>query len=312
MKADRRDFLKYFLGSGAALTSLTGRSHPYLNQEETVSLTILHTNDTHSHIDPFPADHPRYPGKGGVRKRKTIIDQIRAEEENLLLLDAGDIFQGTPYFNVYKGELEFKVMSKIKYDAATMGNHDFDIGLDGFLNAYPLANFPFVCSNYDFSDTPLQSKTSPFQIIRKGPLKIGIIGLGVELEGLVSKKLYGNTIYNDPIKVAQETADLLKNELKCNMVIVLSHLGYSYKSKKVSDKILALETSKIDLIIGGHTHTFLEAPELHKNKEGKPVLINQVGWAGINIGRIDFSLFKNDNGDISYHPIVKKNEIISV
>lgn len=292
------------------LKSANGQS-PFA-KNDAIRLTVLHTNDTHSHIDPFPDDHPKYPGMGGVRKRKTIIDQIRGENENVILLDAGDIFQGTPYFNIYRGEIEFRAMSALKYDAATMGNHDFDIGLEGFLNAYPLAEFPFVCSNYDFSNTPLKGKTAPFQIIRKGKLKVGIIGVGVELDGLVASSLYGETQYLDPIQKTQETAEILKNELECNMVIVLSHLGYDYKRNKVSDKVLAASTSNVDLIIGGHTHTFLEEPEIIKNKAGNLVLVNHVGWAGINLGRIDFTFSKNAHGDLSCQPLWEKNQIIRV
>ncbi|NQX84262.1 MAG: metallophosphoesterase, partial [Mycoplasmataceae bacterium] len=157
---DRRKFL-YNIGTGViAATSLSSFGRPMVHDK----VTILHTNDTHSHIDSFPLNHSKYPNKGGVNRRKALVDRIRADEKNVLLLDAGDIFQGTPYFNLYGGELELKVMSAIGYDAATIGNHDFDGGIDGFNKALPLANFPFLCSNYDFSDTVLNNKTSHFKV----------------------------------------------------------------------------------------------------------------------------------------------------
>jgi len=298
---DRRGFL-YSIGSG--VVAATTLSNQTINQKafgksrHLNKITILHTNDTHSHIDAFPLNHKKYANKGGVNRRKTIVDTIRRIEENVLLLDAGDIFQGTPYFNLYGGELELKIMSAIGYDAATIGNHDFDGGIDGFVKALPNAKFPFLCSNYDFSDTVLNGKTQPFKIFRKGHLKIGVFGLGVELDGLVSKEMYKDTQYQDPIKEAQKQADILKNEYRCNLVICLSHLGYYAKQNDMCDTVLAKETSNIDLIIGGHTHTFLDKPEMHKNKTGNAVLINQVGWAGIMLGRIDFYFDNKGNPDL--------------
>jgi len=253
-------------------------------------LTILHTNDTHSHIDPFPAHHAKYPGLGGAARRASMIQAIREQEENVLLFDAGDIFQGTPYFNQFHGVLEMKLMSEMKYDASTMGNHDFDIGLAGFLNAKQSANFPFLVANYDFSNTLLKDKTFPHQIFVKNGIKVGVFGLGVELTGLVSDNRYEETQYLDPLPIANRIASQLKNDEKCDVVICLSHLGYEYKDNKVSDCVLAKETSNIDFIIGGHTHTFLAQPTVLLNKEGENVIVNQVGWAGVNLGRVDFYL----------------------
>ncbi len=259
------------------------------------SVTILHTNDTHSRIDPFPVSHKKYGNKAGVARRKTLIDAIREEENNVLLLDAGDIFQGTPYFNLFGGEIELKLMSEMGYEAATVGNHDFDGGLDGFSKVLPNANFPFICSNYEFGDTPFSGKTKPYQTFQKGDIKVGVFGLGIELDGLVPKTLYGNTQYLDPIDLGQRYATLLRHELKCDLVICLSHLGYFARLNSMCDKVLAEETSNIDLIIGGHTHTFFEEPEMRKNKLGKSVLLNQVGWAGLVLGRIDFYFDKKGN-----------------
>lgn len=267
--------------------------------EERTKLTILHTNDTHSQIDPFPINHPKYPGLGGIERRKKLIDLIRSEERNVLLLDAGDIFQGTPYFNIHGGELELRLMSNLGYDAATMGNHDFDGGIDGFDRVLKHANFPFLCANYNFDNTVLKGKTKPYQIFYKDHLKIGIFGLGVELDGLVSPALFKETSYLDPLQKAQEIATLLKTDEKCNLVICLSHLGYIPRLNKMCDTVLATETSNIDLILGGHTHTFMEKAEIHKNKIGQPVLINQVGFAGLMLGRIDF--YFNKKGAVNLY-----------
>lgn len=288
--SNRRTFIKQsFLGGVSLLgaAALNPLSAAILKKNHT-KITILHTNDVHSHIEPFPSNDPKYPNMGGAAKRAALIDKIRTEEKNVLLLDAGDIFQGTPYFNMYGGELEFKLMSLMKYDAATIGNHDFDNGIEGLNKMLPHANFPFLNVNYDFSNTILNGKIAPYKIIEKDNVKIGIFGVGVELDGLVDKKLYAETHYNNPIIAANNTAEHLKYNEKCHLIICLSHLGYAYKSNKISDNVLAKETKNIDLIIGGHTHTFLEKPTSIKNKAEKITLINQVGWAGLYLGRIDF------------------------
>ena len=256
---------------------------------KTKKITILHTNDTHSNIDPFPDNHAKHPGMGGVSRRFELIQQVRQEVENVLLLDAGDIFQGTPYFNKYQGVLEMKLMSELAYNAATMGNHDFDIGIDGFIKAKEYTNFPFICSNYDFKQTALDGLTQKSLILERNGVKVGLFGLGVELNGLVPKEKFGETLYLDPIEIAQEEIRNLQRE-HCDLIICLSHLGYSYDSDKISDLKLAEATSGIHLIIGGHTHTFLDKPTLTSNKNGDHVLINQVGWAGLQLGRIDFEI----------------------
>ncbi|MBI3135611.1 MAG: metallophosphoesterase [Bacteroidetes bacterium] len=288
---NRRKFIYHLAGGTAGLIALSSFGGGKRQQK----ITILHTNDTHSRIDPFPADDAKFPGLAGVSRRMTLIEKIRAEEEHVLLLDAGDIFQGTPYFNLYGGEIEFKMMTAMQYDAATMGNHDFDGGLEGFAKALPFAGFPFLCSNYRFENTLLDGKTTHHMIFYKGDLKIGVFGVGVELSGLVPEKLYGDTVYLDPIKVAQTVADELKYEHGCDLIICLSHLGHKPKLNKMCDPVLAAETENINLIIGGHSHTFMEKPEEHKNKAGKKVLINQVGWAGLMLGRIDFYFDKEGN-----------------
>jgi 5'-nucleotidase len=287
---ERRVFIRKSLITGVGL-SLASSAFGNELISKRQRLTILHTNDTHSNIDPFPINHSKFPGMGGVSKRFELIESIRRVEEHVLLLDAGDIFQGTPYFNFFGGDLEMKVMSKMKYDASTMGNHDFDGGMDGFLKAKKHAVFPFLCSNYDFKNTILDGQTEGYKIFQKERLKVGVFGLGVELKGLVPDKLYGETKYADPIEIAQEMTAFLKKE-KCDLIICLSHLGYEHLGEKVSDLVLAQKTTDIDLIIGGHTHTFLDKPTEVLNASGKITLVNQVGWAGLNLGRIDFDIEK--------------------
>jgi len=289
---NRRDFLKTSAYGSIGIIGLSSFSPLEIPKDDIINLSILHTNDLHSHIDPFDENHSRYPGKGGLARISSMVKEIRAERKNVLLFDAGDIFQGTPYFNFFKGEIEFKMMTEIGYDAATMGNHDFDNSIEGFSNMLPLANFPFLCSNYDFSETILSGKTLPYKIFTRAELKIGVFGMGIELEGLVSKKMYKETQYLDPVFQANKYAHILKNELDCDLVVCLSHLGFEYKSQKISDKTLAQQTENIDVIIGGHTHTFLSKPFEQKNINNELVLIHQVGWAGINLGRIDITFEK--------------------
>jgi len=288
----RRNFIQKSTAATAFLT-LGGLSLQSFASKNTKHITILHTNDVHSHIDPFPITDSRYPNMGGVARRATLVEAIRKENPNTLLLDAGDIFQGTPYFNFYGGELEFKLMSMMKYDAATIGNHDFDNGIDGLFSQLPHAQFDFLSANYDFKNTVLNTHVKPYKIFVKNGIKIGVFGLGIKLEGLVDPKMYKETIYLNPLEIAQDMSRILKEEEKCDLVICLSHLGYRYKDEKISDLELASKTKNIDLIIGGHTHTFLPKPTITKNNVGENVLVNQVGCYGINIGRIDF-YFDND------------------
>lgn len=294
--SSRREFIRKAIAGSAGFIALgTSNTLGSILEPAAKKLTILHTNDMHSHIDPFPENDPKYPGLGGMGRRASLIDEIRKEEKNVLLLDAGDIFQGTPYFNEYGGELEFRLMSAMKYDAATLGNHDFDNGLDGLNKMLPFAKFPFVSANYDFSNTALAGKTKPYQIVHRGGLKIGIFGIGIQLEGLVDPLLYQETQYRDPLQIAAKTASTLKNEEKCDLVICLSHLGYQYDRQKVCDIDLAEQTRNVDIIIGGHTHTFLDEAQIFLNPDGKKVLVNQVGWAGVKLGRID--LYFNEKNE---------------
>lgn len=289
MLINRRKFLERSALAGGALA--LSAVMPFSEVEAAAAvkrITILHTNDVHSRLDPFPMDGGRNQGLGGVAARAALIEEIRAEGGEVLLLDAGDIFQGTPYFNLYKGEPEMKAMEKMGYDAATMGNHDFDAGLENFAAQLMHVSFPILICNYDFSGTVMESKFQPYKIFQKGDLKIGVLGVGIELRGLVPENLYGKTVYLNPIESANRTADLLRKQ-GCDMVICLSHLGDKYDDDKVSDEILAKESYDIDLIIGGHTHRFFEQPRKYPNRRGADTVVNQVGWAGIQLGRLDYS-----------------------
>lgn len=287
MMQNRRTFIRN-LGAGSLGIFAFGSSVKAFAKNELIQLTILHTNDFHSHIDPFPKDAARNAGEGGMARRAAMIRQIRAEQKNVLVFDAGDIFQGTPYFNYYKGELELKLMTEMGYDAATIGNHDLDNGLEGFNSQLRNAGFPFINSNYDFSGTILAGKVILYKIFRKQGIKIGVYGLGIELDGLVSKQNYGSIKYLDPLEHALKMEAFLKNRKKADLIVCLSHLGYSYKGKKTGDLDIAAETCHTDLIIGGHTHTFLKKPDIVTNKSGQTVLVNQVGFGGLILGRIDF------------------------
>ena len=285
----RRHFIQKSTAA-TALATIGGLGLQSFSSPKTKKITILHTNDVHSHIDPFGPEDGRNANKGGVARRATLVNSIRKENPNTLLLDAGDIFQGTPYFNYYGGELEFKLMSMLNYDLATIGNHDFDNRIDGLYAQLPHAKFEFVSANYDFSNTVMDTHVKPYKIFTKDGIKIGIFGLGIQLDGLVDKRMYKETVYNDPIEVAQDMSRILKEEQKCDLVICLSHIGYYYDKfpERVSDLNLAKATKDIDLIIGGHTHTFLPKPTIEKNSAGKNVLINQVGCYGLYLGKIDF------------------------
>lgn len=269
-----------FIAGGLSLSSIT-------SNYDVTKITILHTNDVHSQIDPFKSG--RNNKKGGIARRASLIENLRRNNPNTLLFDAGDIFQGTPYFNYYGGELEFKLMSMLKYDAATIGNHDFDAGIDGLYDQLPHAKFEFVSANYDFSNTVMAGHTKPYKIFIKDGIKIGVFGLGIMLDGLVDKKLSKETKYLDPLEITQDMTRILKTEQKCDLIICLSHLGYNYDNEnKISDLSLASTTKDIDLIIGGHTHTFLPKPTVTKNIVGHNMLVNQVGAYGIYLGKIDF------------------------
>ncbi len=301
----RRDFIKGLTGL-AVTAGITGIPGLIEANSKLIKLTILHTNDVHSHVDPFPENHPKFPGMGGVARRSAIIKKIRKEQKNVLLFDAGDMFQGTPYYNMFGGELELKLMSKMGYDAATIGNHDFDNGIDSLSQQLINAQFPLINSNYDFEGTSMHGKSHPYKIFKKEGLRIGVFGLGIKLVGLVDKRNYGSTQYLDPVNSALNISSYLKEQKKCHLVVCLSHLGYEYKEDKISDTRLAASSKHIDLIIGGHTHTFLDEPVKIKNKNGQNVLVTQAGWAGLRLGRIDYHFEKQTGKKVNEVSTIKE------
>lgn len=279
----RREFLK----GGAGLFTL-----PFVAKackpSERKKLTILHSNDMHSHIEPFPEDDPDHPGEGGMARRAELVDRIRKEGQDPLLLDSGDIFQGTPYFNEYGGELEFRLMSMMGYDASTLGNHDFDKGTEHLAGMMEKeGKFPFINTNYDLKGTPLEERVQKSRIIEKNGARVGIVGAGIDLKGLVNPVLTEGVEYHDPVEALEQEAERLKKSEGCGPVIALSHLGDEYEDGRISDLKLAQNTRHLDLILGGHTHRFFERPKVLRNLNKKPVIVNQVGWAGLRLGRID-------------------------
>jgi 5'-nucleotidase len=280
----RRDFLRTLSAgmAGAALLPATSA----LSAAPGTRLVILYTNDTHSRIDPFPMDGGRNQGLGGAARRAALVGRIRAENEHVLLFDSGDIFQGTPYFNFFGGEIEFKTMSAMGYDVATLGNHDFDNGVEHLAEMMQHSSFEWVSANYTVGGTPLEDKVRPYTIREKGGVRIGIFGLGISFQGLVMPAFHEGVGYEDPIEIARSTAAELRRQ-GCDLVVCLSHLGFRYgNSDRVSDVVVARHVPEIDLILGGHTHTFLDQPEVF-DQGSRRTLVTQVGFAGIRLGRID-------------------------
>lgn len=288
MAVSRRGFLRQSL-TGALVLGAGLPALAKVDDNEPLVLTILHTNDVHSQVDPMPARHPKYPNQGGFARRAAMIKQVRSENAHVLLLDSGDIFQGSPYFNFYKGKLEIDLMNKMGYDASTLGNHEFDNGSDLLAERIREASFPFLNCNYTFDGSVLQTLIKPYRIVDRGQLKIGILGVGIELNGLIDPSKSKNVGWRHPVELAEKTAQYLKKKEGCHYVICLSHLGYQYDNEQISDVCLAAETSSIDMILGGHTHTFMPKPDFVVNKAGRSVVINQTGWAGVRLGRLDVS-----------------------
>ncbi len=258
---------------------------------EKVKLVILHTNDTHSQIEPTEKSSLKTSDMGGYARRMGEIAKVRSEEKNVLLLDAGDFSQGTPYFNFYNGRLEIDALNRMKYNAGTLGNHEFDNGIDTLAMVLSKAKFPILSSNYDVSETPISPYIKPYIVTKMAGLKIGIMALNVQPKGLIIENNYRGLVYNDPIKVAKKTSTLLKKKLKCDLVICLSHLGGDSTSVDVNDFSIAHATKYIDVIIGGHSHTMLNNAKTN-NASGKKVVIAQVGKSGLYMGRIDLELEK--------------------
>ena len=250
-------------------------------------LVILHTNDTHSQIEPLRTG--RNEGLGGVDRRLQFIDSVRHEygKKKVLLLDAGDYNQGTPYFTMAKGDLEQALMNALGYDAITLGNHEFDNGLDELARRISTSKCPILMCNYGVEGTPLEPYVKPYTIIKRGGLKIGIVGATSYLESNVMYEYIKNMEHLDTVAEVNKWADYLKNSEKCDMVIFLSHLGFDGGDyDRPSDHVVAAESSNIDIIVGGHSHTFIDEPSYVVNKKGKEVIIVTAGAQGVEIGEL--------------------------
>ena len=302
---NRRKFLQTSLVGGAALAIpanlsafispkvWSALSEPLLDVAAGETLiTILHTNDTHSQIDPVDDTDKTYGGKGGVARRATLVKRVRKENPNTLLIDAGDVFQGTPYFNFYKGEVEYKAMSLIGYDVVTLGNHDFDNGVEALVAAMKFAKFDFVSTNYDVRGTALEARVKPYAVRSFGDVRVGMFGLGVSPDNLITPDNFKGVKYLDPVRMARGVVRLLREQEKCHLVIGMSHLGYyaNPRANEIGDSQVAAQVGGIDFIASGHTHTFMQKPVLQKNPDGKDTIIFQVGKSGIYVGRVDFKL----------------------
>lgn len=253
-----------------------------------VALTVLHTNDTHSQVEPVAAG-ARNGGCGGYARRMGLIAAERQEDAALLLLDAGDFSQGTPYFNFYNGRIEIDALNRMGYDAVTLGNHEFDNGVDTLAAVLALADFPVVCANYRVEGTPLQGLVKPYVILFRKGLKIGIFGLGVQPDGLIAPQNFAPLVWEDPLPVANRVADRLRNGEHCDVVICLSHLGTEMENNTVCDTLLATHSRNIDVIIGGHTHKVVENLHL-TNADGHDVLLAQMGKSGVSMGKIELMI----------------------
>jgi 5'-nucleotidase len=285
---DRRKFLSSSAIFGAALVT-SPRSFAFAAGE--VVITILHTNDTHSQIDPLPAND-KNAGKGGVARRATLVKRIRKENPNTLLIDAGDVLQGTPYFNFYRGEVEYKAMSAIGYDASTLGNHEFDNGIEALAAALKFANFDIVSTNYDVKGTALEGRIKPYVVKTVAGIRIGLFGLGISPTALITPENFKGITYNDPVIAARNAVKTLREQERCALVVCMSHLGYPFKdrpSNNIDDVKLAAQVDGIDFIASGHSHLFMDAPAEQTQPCGAKTLIFQVGKSGINVGRMDFT-----------------------
>lgn len=254
-----------------------------LSAQDTKKLIILQTSDVHSRIEPVNQKGDRNYNEGGFVRRATFLDQFRKEHENVLVFDCGDISQGTPYYNMFQGEVEIKLMNRMGYDGMAIGNHEFDFGLDNMARLFKLAKFPVLCANYNLDATVLKDLVKPYIILDRFGLKIGVFGLGAKPEGLIQANKCEGVVYEDPIEVSNKVAALLKAK-GCDLVLCLSHLGIQM------DERLVAKTCNIDVILGGHSHTFMKGPKTYLNMDGKGVSIMHSGKSGVRVGRLDLTL----------------------
>ena len=252
--------------------------------QQTKQLVILHTSDTHSRIEPIdPHAADRYAGMGGVVRRATFLKDFRAGNPDVLLFDCGDISQGTPYYNLFQGEVEVKMMNLMGYDAMTIGNHEFDFGLDNMARLFRMADFPVVCANYDVTGTVLEGLVKPYVVLNRDGMKIGVFGLSPKMEGLVQADKCEGVVFKDPVPVANEVAAKLKDVEGCDAVVCLSHLGIK------EDEMLVHQTRNIDVVLGGHSHTFMQEPVFFQNLDGESIPVSHTGKNGIFVGKIDLT-----------------------
>jgi 5'-nucleotidase len=259
--------------------------------QKKIKLVILHTNDTHSQVEPTEKSTSKTADMGGYARRMGVIKQIREQEKNVLLVDAGDFSQGTPYFNFFNGRVEIDAMNRMNYDAGTLGNHEFDNGMDTLTVILKNAKFPELSSNYKLDKTPLNGMIKPYLIINKAGLRIGILALDVNPKGLIFEKNYKGLEYEDPIEKAKEISVFLKKKKKCDIIICLSHLGADTTKQEVNDFEIAHKTRNIDVIIGGHSHSII-TNTTEKNAVGKPIVIAQMGKSGLFLGKVELELEK--------------------
>ncbi len=290
----RRKFLTVS-GTFAAALAVSPNFKLLATSEAETVITILHTNDTHSQIEPLPATDGSYPGKGGVARRATLVRRVRKENSNTLLVDAGDVCQGTPYFNYYKGEVEYKAMSAIGYDAGTLGNHEFDNGVQSLAGALKFANFDLVCCNYDVKGTALEGRIKPYTVKVVGGIRVGLLGTGISPVALITPENFKGITYLDPVTSAREVVKTLREKENCALVVAMSHLGYyeNPRAGQVGDSQVAAQVDGIDFIASGHSHIFMEKPVVVKQPSGGETLVFQVGKSGIYVGRVDFTFRQN-------------------
>ena len=255
-------------------------------------LVILHTNDTHSCIFPLSealAD-TMLAGRGGFIRRIAMLKEERQKHPDLLYFDSGDFSQGSAYYTMYKGDVEVGLMNEMGIDASTIGNHEFDFGMENMARIFRMANFPIVCSNYDFTGTVVEGTVKRYIVLKRNGIKIGVFALCPKMDGLVDLKKCEGVKYLDPAKVANEMGDMLKNKLKCDLVICISHLGWE---KNDDDDNYMIEHSRnVDLVLGGHTHTYMPTLEYVNNLDGKPIPVDQNGKHAIYVGKLVLDMKK--------------------
>jgi 5'-nucleotidase len=301
----RRKFLGAMMAGGAfalsnrglpffsSINSFDALAAPLLKAQAGETLiTILHTNDTHSQIDPISANDKQHPGLGGVARRATLVKRIRRENPLTLLVDAGDVFQGTPYFNFFRGEVEYRAMSAMGYDVGTLGNHEFDNGVESLAAALKYANFDLVNANYDLRGTPLENRVKPYVVREVGGVRVGLFGMGIKLQGYYPPDRYTGIKFLDHVSAARDAVRALRERERCALVVCLSHMGYYEppKGNEFGDSQLVAQVDGIDFIASGHSHIFMERPVMVKQPSGRETMIFQVGKSGIYLGRVDFTM----------------------